>query len=196
MVVLATRSGRYDRAEDLFGLLLAVIAVAVAWVTWQDLEPNTDDWALGHSPVLGLGAVLAMFVLWAFFGAALATRFPALARPFIPRAQIEAEVRRRGFEAFHLFRVGHTTGHTGMLLFVSLLERTAWVVGDDAISAKLPQSTWDDACSAIAQGFRRGEHEKGLVEAISLCGKALAEGFPRRPTDAINELPNTVQVMD
>lgn len=110
-------------------------------------------------------------------------------------AAAAAEVRRRGFEAFHLFRVGHTGGRNGFLIYVSLLERMDWVCGDDAVNAKLPQATWESAGRAIADGFARGRPEAGLVEAVSLCGRALAEAFPRREGDA-EELPNTLRIMD
>lgn len=196
VVVLAPRSGRYDRAEDVFGVLLGLLAVALAWLLWQDLVPRTGDWTGGNRPALGLIWILVLFVFWMIVGVALATAFPVLARPLIPRGQIEAEVRRRGFEAFHTFRVGHTAGRTGVLIFVSLLERTALVSGDDAINARLPRSTWDEACRAIAQSFRSGKREEGLVRAISLCGAELAKHLPRRPGDPACQLPNTVHFLE
>src|SRR5205809_985349 len=122
MVVVATRSGRYDRAEDFFGVLLALGAVAGAWTLWQGLHPASGDWASGHDLTIGLLPVLGLIVFWFLVGVGLATRFPNLAKLFVPRAQVEAEVRRRGFEAFHLFRVGHTKGRNGVLIYVSLVE--------------------------------------------------------------------------
>jgi putative membrane protein len=195
VVVIATRSGRYDRAEDFFGVLLALIAVAIAWLLWQDLTPASADWTSGHELTLGLLPVLGLFLFWFLVGAGLATRFPRLAHLFIPRDQYEAEVRRRGFEAFHLFRVGHTKGRIGILIYVSLVERMAWVVGDDAIAAALPEKTWDSACAAVVRGFSSGNHQQGLVEAVRLCTDALAPKFPPLAGRA-NELPNAVKFLD
>ncbi|MFM9994555.1 MAG: TPM domain-containing protein [Phycisphaerales bacterium] len=195
VVVVTTRSGRYDRAEDLFGLVLALAAVTAAWAVWQDLAPDTRDWTGGQTLTFGLVPLLGLFVAWAFVGATLATRFPILARPFIPRSQFDAEVRRGGFEAFHLFRVGRTAGRTGILIYISLLERTALVVGDDTINATLAPSTWDAACRTIVRGIRAGKPEQGLAEAVVLCGRALAESFPVRPGDT-DVLPNTVHLVD
>lgn len=195
VVVVATRSGRYDRAEDLFGLLLALAAVAAAWLLWQDVGPDTRDWTGGQTLTFGLAPLLGMFAVWAIVGAMLATRLPLLARPFITRAHAEAEVRRRGFEAFHLFRVGHTDSRTGLLIFVSLYERTALVVGDETINAKLPAGTWDAACRAIVKGIRTGRPDQGLIEAMAVCAEALAAPFPILPGDT-NILPNAVYVMD
>lgn len=195
VMVLATRSGRYDRAEDTVGLLLAVIAVAAAWVLWQSPVIRWDDWGTGQVLAFGLVTVLAMFVFWALAGAALATRIPALARPFISRGHREAEVRRRGVEAFHLFRVARTADRNGVLIYVSLFERMAWVGGDEAVSTALPPGTWDEACRAITAAFRAGEPDKGLIQAVSLTGTALATRFPPG-VGAVNELANTIHFMD
>jgi putative membrane protein len=195
LAVIATRSGRYDRAEDFFGVLLALFAIVLAWSLWQDLRPAASDWESGHDLTLGLLPILGLFVFWFLVGVGLATRFPILARPFIPQAHYEAEVRRRGFEAFHLFRVGHTKGRTGVLIYVSLLEKMAWVVGDDAVNQALPQTAWEGATRAITEGISNGKHADGLVEAIKLCTQALAPKLPRLPDDR-DELPNTVRLLD
>lgn len=195
VVVIATRSGRYDRAEDFFGVVLALVAVAAAWLLWQGLRPAEGAWTSGHELTLGLLPILGLFVFWFLVGAGLATRFPILAHPFIPRAQYEAEVRRRGFEAFHLFRVSNTKGRSGVLIYVSLMEKMAWVVGDDAINDALPQVTWDNATKAVTAGFASGNHADGLAQAVKLCGEALAPKFPRSADD-VDELPNTVNVLD
>src|SRR5262249_14723019 len=155
----------------------------LAWSLWQDLRPAGGEWETGHDLTLGLLPILGLFVFWFLVGAGLATRFPILARPFISLAHYEAEVRRRGFEAFHLFRVGHTKGRTGVLIYVSLLEKMAWVVGDEAVNQALPQTTWESATRAITKGITDGKHADGLVDAVKLCAESLAEKLPRDADD-------------
>lgn len=195
VVVVATRSGRYDRAEDLFGILCGLLAISTAWITWQGVSPDTREWADNHRLTLELVPLLAMFMLWFYLGAALGTRFPVLVRPFVSRFEVEAEVRRRGFEAFHLFRIGHTQGRNGVLIYVSVQEHAAWVVGDQAINSKLPHETWEHACRAIGRSVRAGRPHEGLVEAIRTVGKDLSVHFPRAKDDQ-NELPNAVRFLD
>lgn len=195
VVVVASRSGRYDRAEDFFGVLLALAAVAGAWSLWQGLHPASGDWSSGHELTIGLLPILGLFVFWFLVGAGLATRFPILAKLFVPRAHFEAEVRRRGFEAFHLFRVGHTKGRNGVLIYISLLERMAWVVGDDAVNDALPQATWEGAMRAIAESFGSARHADGLVQGVKLCAEALGPKFPRTVDDR-DEIANAVRVLD
>jgi putative membrane protein len=195
VVVVATRSGRYDRAEDVFGLLLALIAVAAAWVLFQGLQPSSAPWIAGHELTLGLLPVLLLFALWWLVGVALASRFPALARPFASRGRFEAEVRRRGFEAFYLCRVSNTRQRHGVLVFVSLFEHMALISGDEAINAAIPSETWSAATRAIADAAKRGEHEQGIIRAVELVGEALAPRFPKDPADQ-DELPNVVHFLD
>ena len=43
--VVATASGRYDRAEDLFGVIVALVALSVAWLGFQDIRAPSS-WAI------------------------------------------------------------------------------------------------------------------------------------------------------
>ena len=77
--VVATVSGRYDRAEDLFGLLLGLVSLAAAWLLFQGT--TQIPWVDGQAPTLGLLAVVLIVLCGFVAGAALATRFPLLRLP-------------------------------------------------------------------------------------------------------------------
>ena len=47
--VVATRSGRYDRAEDLVGIILGLVVVSLVWVIFQNIEPRAGEWASGYT---------------------------------------------------------------------------------------------------------------------------------------------------
>jgi len=51
------------------------------------------------------------------------------------------EVDRAAKAAFDRFRVGQATRGTGILLYVSLVERIVWFFGDQPIGAKLDQES-------------------------------------------------------
>mgnify|MGYP004002922421 CR=1 FL=1 len=38
--VVITASGRYDRAEDLFGLVFAMILISIFWFFFQNVSPD------------------------------------------------------------------------------------------------------------------------------------------------------------
>ena len=195
VVALAGRSGRYHRAADLFGLCLALLAVSAAWLAWQNLAPDPRDWHTGIVPALGLPTVLLIFAAWYLGGSLAATHFPTLARPFMTRAERLAAVRRRGTEAFHTLRVARTHNATGLLIFVSLFERSVWVCPDDAIGAKLGEEAWKPVSEIIAEGFRSKNPGPALAAAVRKAGQTLSTHFPRSPTDT-NELTDTVRILN
>jgi putative membrane protein len=197
VVAFAGRSGRYQRASDLFGLALALAAVAAAWIIWQSQRPNPADWGGGFVPSLGLGWILVIFASWLLIGAMVADSWPALARPFMTRGERLAAVRRRGFEAFHALRVGRTRDATGLLIFASLLERTVWVCPDSGIASRLgaDEAVWRPVSDLVAAGFRSGRPGPAIADAIRKAGAILAVPFPPGPADA-DELTNQVRFVD
>jgi putative membrane protein len=81
--------------------------------------------------------------------------------------------------AFHEHGLHRTAEGTGVLLFASLFEREAVVLGDRGIHEKVGEEGWDRVVRALVAGLRAGTPAAGFVEAIALCGAKLAEHFPR-----------------
>ncbi|MFG0330694.1 MAG: TPM domain-containing protein [Phycisphaerales bacterium] len=190
VVVLASQSGRYDRAEDLFGILLAVAVTGAVWVFGQDLRP---DWGGEFELAIGLAPLLLVFGVTFIVGVWIATRNPFLARPFIPAAQMRDEMQRSASEAFMTRRIRATAHSNGLLIYISLFERLVWIVGDDAIAHAFEPATWDAARDRIIKGFKDGSPADAIAEAIDQVAESLALKFPRSADDA-NEIPNTVHL--
>ena len=191
--VVATVSGRYDRAEDLFGLLLGLVALVVIWVLFQDTTETA--WVAGHTPTLGLAAVIAIIVAGFLAGASLATRFPVLRLPFIPPREMRQEVERRALEAFQRYRIRTTRGGTGVLIYVSLYEHMVRVVGDDAVKEKISREDWEGICRQVVDGMKADNAAQGLALAIRQSGELLARHFPILPDDR-DELSNELILID
>jgi uncharacterized membrane protein len=198
VVAIAARSGRYDRAEDLFGLLTGLLAVAAAWLIWQDIGPDTRDWSTGWSLRLGLPIVLGLFAFWTILGAMLATRFPPLARPFLRRGEMDSEVRRRGREAFHMFRVDRSSdgdASPGVLIYISLLERMVYIAATPGLEQQLPPEILPRIRDAMIADIRaRKRPGETLAAAVQSCAAAIAPFAPARAGRA-NALTNTVRLL-
>jgi putative membrane protein len=193
--VVATASGRYDRGEDLFGLVCAIIALVVAWWLWQGIVVTPTEWALRYDLALGLPVIVIVVVAAFLLGAVVATYVPALRLPFISSGEMQEEVERSAAAAFQRFRVRRTAAGTGVLIYVSLYERVVRVLGDDAINAKVVQAEWDAVCTLAVEGLRANRGAAGLADAVRKAGELLSRHFPRQPDDR-DELVNELHFID
>jgi putative membrane protein len=67
-----------------------------------------------------------------------------------------------------------------VLVFASLFEREAVVLGDHGIHARMGED-WRKAVDALTRGLHAGDPARGFVDAVAVCGARLAEYFPRDP---------------
>jgi putative membrane protein len=118
-----------------------------------------------------------------------------LIRYLVPERDLVRQVHERAELEFYRSRIHNTSGHTGILLFVSLAEHVAVVLADKAISTKLPQKTWDEVLALLLNGFKSDNAGRGFSQAIELCGKILTPLFPRATSDQ-NELNNSLEFRD
>ena len=193
--VVATASGRYDRAEDIGGLLLGLAALIASWVQFQRILPVEGDWAQGQRLTLSLPWLVLIVAVGFIAGAALTGRVGWLRRLLVSEREMRQEVERAAWEAFGRFRVGRTAAGTGILLYVSLFERMVRVLGDGPIAAKLDQKTWDEIRDTIITGIRQRRATDTLCQTIIRCGELLSQHFPYRPGE-VNELSDELRVMD
>ncbi|MFT4562526.1 MAG: putative membrane protein [Gammaproteobacteria bacterium] len=191
--VIATASGRYDRGEDLFGLVFACVTLVGAWFA----VPGKIDlaWSATSSPGLGIALSVAIVVGGFVIGAALATRITALRLPFIAREEMLEEVERRAIETFQRQRIRSTSRATGVLIYVSLYERIVKVLGDDNAAVQLPPAALEEICALVIDGLKQGNPATGLESAIRKTGELLAPHLPATPDDT-NELANRLILID
>jgi putative membrane protein len=191
--VVATASGRYDRSEDIVGLWLAVPGAIAAWLL---LPRAVASGSWGGMPLYaGILAMIAAVVVAFVVGAFIATRVAWLRRLFTPRAEMQAEVAARARQVFFDKRVHHTSGATGLLVYVSLFEHIAIVLGDQQILDKLGQSFLDGLCEQLTQGLHKGQFTDALCGVVSSAGDQLALALPRNGQD-VNELDDALVLID
>ena len=193
--VVATSSGRYDRAEDVFGVLFSLVLLSLFWLRYQEITPLSGDWESGAVLGMGLFGTIVTIVIGFILGTVLATKIPELALPFIPKDQMEEEVEKRATEAFKRYRVRGSKNATGILVYVSLYERMVRVEGDDAILEKLQQTDWEEVIRLVTRGLADDRPAEGLIDGIVKCGDVLALHFPREEGD-VDELSNELRIMD
>ncbi|MCB8959058.1 MAG: TPM domain-containing protein [Ardenticatenales bacterium] len=193
--VVATVSGRYDRAESIFGFLFALSCLAVAWLGFQEIRPVENDWAGGYQFGLNLTAIILILVMTYIVGVIAATYLPILRRPFISRQEMAAEVAEAAQAAFYQFRVHRTAAGTGLVIYLSLYERQVQILGDESLDDVLSQAEWDALRDLVVSGLREGHGADGLIAAIRRCGELLAAPVPVAAGDR-NELHNELQFIE
>ena len=140
-------------------------------------------------------AELPLVQLFAGVVGGLAALWDPLERLLAGRTELDLATRERALRAFHEHGLHRTAEGTGVLVFASLFERRAIVLGDAGIHARMGEREWQRAVDALVRGMRSGDPATGFCEAISLCGAKLAEHFPRVPgrPGPVNELSDALR---
>jgi putative membrane protein len=100
-------------------------------------------------------------------------------------------VRRRAIDLFRASCELKTQGRTGVLLYVSLAERRAEIVADQAIASQVEPEVWGDAMVALVDKLRARQPGEGIALAVEMIGAVLAPLLPPG-TDNPDELPDRV----
>ena len=137
---------------------------------------------------------LALLQLVAGILGALVAMWDPIERLLVGVRAMDEAARARAARAFHENGLHRTEQGTGVLVFASLFEHAAVVLGDHGIHAKMGDD-WPRAVAALTAGMRAGDPAKGFVDAIAVCGARLAEHFPRDPQAkrATNELEDAIR---
>ncbi len=176
--VVLERSDRHPEAEWMSALVTLLIGTALL----QGVLP----WQTPHYLILcqlGLGAL----------GFLLARALPAWKRIFVSERRATEMALEQANQEFFRLGLHQTVARTGVLLFVSLLERRVVVLGDLGIHAKVGDEHWKHTQSVILDGVRSGHIETGLIYGIRATGTVLAQHFPWVHGDR-NEIPDRVVV--
>jgi putative membrane protein len=136
-----------------------------------------------------LSLQLALFVVLAAI-----LCLPRVRAGLLPKATRRAIAHRAAMEQFILRGIGRTEGRTGVLVFVSLAERYARIVADEAIAQRVAQADWQSAIDALIEHMREGRIADGFVVAIERCSDVLATHFPAQPNER-SELPDRIYLI-
>jgi putative membrane protein len=176
--VVVERSRRYREATFRGALAAAALATAVALLA---------------GPRVGAPA-LVLIQLAALAAGALLARADAIARLLLGRRALHEAVVLRALRAFRDHGLAHTRRRTGVLVFASLLEQSAVVLGDEAVDRQMGEEGWRAAVQALIGGIRAGDPVRGFVDAVDGCGAVLERAFPRTASPPGNELADRLRI--
>lgn len=173
--VVVERSEPYEEARWIAAVVAAALVTGlVELLRW---EPTIAE-------------LFALQILGGLLGW-IAGRLAPVERLLAGKGHQERAVQARAEQAFFEHGLHETRDGTGVLIFASLRERRAVVIGDRGIHARMGDVEWKRAVEALVDGMRRDSPGDGFVAAIAIAGARLEEHFPRRAGEIIpNELPD------
>jgi putative membrane protein len=182
-LIIAKRSSVTSHVNNTLWLMLLTLSFLLIWFERHDLI-YFERWWMWPSLIFGL------FIL-----ANILSRFEFVQRLFTPRLELHHQVMTRAEIEFHREGLNGTSARTGVLIFVSLMERMAVVLADKGIADKVPVHAWDKVVAKVLEGARSDRFAEKLEDALRECGGYLAAHFPN--TGAVkNELSNNVIIKD
>jgi len=163
-----------DQRGALIGGIVGVLLQAslTAPVAWGDRWSPAVWTAVGALVGLGLA------------------RLPTLRVVLAGAGEISACVAAGARDSFLAQEVFRTRDRTGMLIYVSLLERRVEVLADAGVYQAVPQEDWQRVADEVAREMSRREPATALLEAIRRAGELVAVHGPYRRDDDVNELPD------
>ena len=171
VVEVRSRSGSYAQAAARFGALLAFLTLLVLLFS---------PWPFGAGWVAVDVAV--GFAIGHFIG----RRSDVIRRSMTTEAERVAQVRTVAAAVFHGRGVANTERETGMLVYLSLLEKRLEILADRGVLLAVPALPWNElmerarACPGTAPA---------LLEFVRNLAPLLAEYLPAREGDR-DELAN------
>jgi putative membrane protein len=192
VTIVAPRSDAYHDV----GLHYAVLLMLLVPIWFAVVPQSWIDWAvgtfLGWNFELSRGIVMtylfakmagAFLLVWLLF------KWTPLRMALTPRSTKTRRVRRRAVELFRAGTEKRTKGRTGILLYLSLLERRAEIVADEAIHSRVEPDVWGEAMAVLIEEVKAGRTGEGMARAVEKIGEVLAECLPAT-LDNPNELPD------
>lgn len=176
VIAVRRRSRRYVHANFITGIVGGFAALATMLYV---------DHGFSLSSIL-----LDPFIAGAIVGL-LSTALAPLERWMTPASVKQRAVKTAAQSTFYEKRVRHTSGRTGLLVYVSLLERRCHVVPDSGILEAVAGGPWERACAGLDEALARGQDGVALARAIERLGDVLGPALPVSADD-LNELPDEV----
>ena len=191
VTIVSERSDQYHDAALHYAIAASFLVVALAAINPGAFETRfnwfVSDWETPDPRMLLFAVLIIQTIVFLLFRFALA--WVPLRLALTPPATRARRVRRRAIQYFKVGAERRTSARVGILLYLSLDERMAEIVADEAIHKAVPAERWGDAMAALIDEVRVGRTAEGMAAAVGQIGTILSENFPKTVTDR-NELPD------
>jgi putative membrane protein len=174
VVAVRRRSARHGHANVAIGAVVAFLGLAAM---------------LYASQTFSLSSILIDPFIVAVLAGAAVELLPFVKRWLTTPAARRRHVIRAARATFVERGVHNTTARSGMLVYISWLEREIALVPDIGVAAALPEG----AVARLENELTRAMHTSGAAVAnkLAACAPMMAAAMPHRDDD-VNELPDAI----
>lgn len=194
-LAITPESAHYSFWELLFSNAFAAVLIIILLPFTEKIKEiythlywqNVPNWILPSFFIISYFALVAIsFYL---------TNIPFIDRLIIPNAVKKECVTHRTFRYFTESGVYKTKEHSGILIFVSFMERQVRIIADEGLSSKISQDLWNLIADELAEGLKNGNVKDAFITAIEKCGELLSENFPNKEENP-NELADGLVIVE
>jgi putative membrane protein len=173
VVVIRPFSGSYRDVAYLFGAGVAwLVLIFILFSSWE-IEPYT----------------IPLEIIPFFLIPALLFLVTPLRRWLTSSRRRKRQVQAAARDAFFTEGVARTRAHTGVLIYLSALERSVEVLTDSGVRASVPLAEWNAFVEGIQQVWMKSAPASALIVEINRLGDVLGRYLPAT-ADNPNEIPN------
>jgi putative membrane protein len=155
---------------------LAAVAAALFDPGWEAFEAVAET----AIAALAAGAAGALATVW----------IPPLARWFVPKLRMKAEVLQYAQAMFLEAGLHRMPRRDGILLLISQFEHEVVALADLGVNDRIGVAELDPVVAAVTAGLKRGQLREAFLGGLSRLEETLvARGFRAQPGEP-NELPD------
>ncbi len=193
-IAVAPESAHYSFWE----LLAANIISALVFILLLPFSSKIHDfyesiyWHTEPSWVIPSFFIIACFltIVIVFY----LTNIPFIDSIIIPKAIKKVSVTQRAFRYFTESGVYKTKEHSGILIFVSYMEKEVRIIADQGLSKSISNDLWALIADDLAEDIKNKKTTDAFINAINRCGDLLTQYFPNNKEDD-NELADGLIIL-
>ena len=188
---VTTESGRYDRAESIFGVIGALLGLTGGHMIARAMD-NEGLWSAPAN--LSLLVQTALVTGGFLTGIILASFVQSLRTLAISKNEIDEEVQRSAQIVLSNAILASPRSAGAVLLYISLAERRALILCDRLAMTALEQESLDEICAAVIAHLKKKNLSEGLLTGVRQLTEHLAKQIPPGETN-LDELENHVMLI-
>ncbi len=175
VVAILKKSDHYPAAHYRIALLSGGVAATLAYYLRPDISPLSLLWITFG--MMGIGYLLG--------------HIPLIKRLAITKREKDEESYQKAIELFHNNNLTKTKLRTGVLIFISELERKVYILADYGIDTKTGNHYWQEQVRLLVTSIKEHNIVNGIKQVLENLNHVIKEQFPAQQDD-INELSNEV----